>query len=229
MASGKPKSAHLPAASEPTRAETGRQIVGGERMERSIADFVRACECLIVDEQEEASPDNALISVLCDAVRLTREMERMAQGGVPPAEPSGVSAEQVCGCRTCRGKAKGPQTCRKQAIQAYGDAREREARKQAERDLINRMEAAVSPEIKTLVPSAVWAMIGHLTMTREEARKQEREKALAIIRAEITEHDEVDTVDGYQRPCAKPGAFCECFGVGTLRRLADKIERGEVG
>ena len=47
-------------------------VVGGV-MQRSIAEFVRACEVLIAAETEKASPDTALIGVLCDAVRLSRE------------------------------------------------------------------------------------------------------------------------------------------------------------
>ncbi len=54
-------------------------------MERSIADFVRACEVLIADEQDKPLPDNGLIAVLCDAVRLTREMK--PTGIEVPSEP----------------------------------------------------------------------------------------------------------------------------------------------
>ena len=49
------------------------QVVVGEYMERSIDDFVRACETHILEEQAKILPDNALIATLCDAVRLTRE------------------------------------------------------------------------------------------------------------------------------------------------------------
>lgn len=41
--------------------------------ERSIADFERACLVLLGNEQGKIRPDNHLISVLCDAVRLGRE------------------------------------------------------------------------------------------------------------------------------------------------------------
>jgi hypothetical protein len=43
------------------------------RMERTIADFERACLVHLADEQRRPNPDNALIAVLCDAVRLSRE------------------------------------------------------------------------------------------------------------------------------------------------------------
>lgn len=49
--------------------------IAGRRMERSVADFVRACRVLIAEEQRKPLPDNALIGVLCDAVRYTRETD----------------------------------------------------------------------------------------------------------------------------------------------------------
>ena len=48
-------------------------VVAGRRLDRSVADFVRSCEVLIREQQERASPDNAVIATLCDAVRLARE------------------------------------------------------------------------------------------------------------------------------------------------------------
>jgi len=45
-------------------------VVAGRRLDRSVADFVRSCEVLIREQQERASPDNAGIATLCDAVRL---------------------------------------------------------------------------------------------------------------------------------------------------------------
>jgi hypothetical protein len=58
-------------------------LIAGRRMERSIADFVRACEVYIAEEQDNVGPDNTLIALLCDAIRLTREMEDLdkAAGG----------------------------------------------------------------------------------------------------------------------------------------------------
>jgi hypothetical protein len=50
-------------------------VVAGRVMLRSIADFTHRCETLIRAEQEKIAPDNFLIDVLCDAVRLCREME----------------------------------------------------------------------------------------------------------------------------------------------------------
>ena len=48
-------------------------IVGGRTMLRTHADFERACLVLLESEQRKIEPDNAVIGVLCDAVRLSRE------------------------------------------------------------------------------------------------------------------------------------------------------------
>ena len=48
--------------------------IGGTYMDRSLNEFTRACEVYIEAEQAKLAPDNALIALLCDAVRLTREM-----------------------------------------------------------------------------------------------------------------------------------------------------------
>src|SRR4051812_12196758 len=42
-------------------------------MERSIADFVHACEVEIERISRDANGDNAVLALLCDAVRLSRE------------------------------------------------------------------------------------------------------------------------------------------------------------
>ena len=47
--------------------------IGGERMEGSIAEFEHRCKVYIGEEQSKIAPDNGLISLLCDAVRLARE------------------------------------------------------------------------------------------------------------------------------------------------------------
>jgi hypothetical protein len=49
--------------------------IAGRVMLRSIANFTQRCETLIRDEQKKILPDNMIIDVLCDAVRLCREME----------------------------------------------------------------------------------------------------------------------------------------------------------
>ena len=47
--------------------------VGGRRMLRAHDEFERACKIHLMDEQEKISPDNSLVALLCDAVRLSRE------------------------------------------------------------------------------------------------------------------------------------------------------------
>lgn len=47
--------------------------VGGRSLNRPIADLERACLVLLAEEQRTISPNNALIAVLCDTVRLGRE------------------------------------------------------------------------------------------------------------------------------------------------------------
>lgn len=47
--------------------------VGGETCERTPAELERACLVLLREEQEKVAPDSAVIGVLCDAVRLSRE------------------------------------------------------------------------------------------------------------------------------------------------------------
>ena len=65
---------HKMAAEEcPSCAE---ETVGGSYMERTVEDFVRACEVMIGHEQEKIAPDNALVALLCDAVRFSREVDR---------------------------------------------------------------------------------------------------------------------------------------------------------
>jgi len=50
-------------------------IIGGRRIEGSLLNLKRAAKVCIANEQKKLSPDNALISVLCDTVRLVREQE----------------------------------------------------------------------------------------------------------------------------------------------------------
>jgi hypothetical protein len=67
------------------------------RMETTIATFQQRCDRLLADEQQKIAPDNALIAVLCDAVRLAREYVELATkpiGGTPEPAPAT--------CATCR-------------------------------------------------------------------------------------------------------------------------------
>ena len=55
-------------------AQFDESIVAGVSMNRSLGSFIRACEVYIQKESQKLLPDNALVSLLCDAVRLTREL-----------------------------------------------------------------------------------------------------------------------------------------------------------
>ena len=59
-----------------------RRLVAGERMERSLDDFERACLVQIEEEQQKLLPDSALVGLLCDAVRLCRTVRRGVGVGV---------------------------------------------------------------------------------------------------------------------------------------------------
>jgi len=52
----------------------GLPAIEGVFMNRSIADFQRACQVHIAEEQRRPNPDTALIALLCDAVRCSREL-----------------------------------------------------------------------------------------------------------------------------------------------------------
>lgn len=54
-------------------------LVAGTYMDRSIADFARACGVYIEEELAKLASDTHLIALLCDAVRLTREMTILSQ------------------------------------------------------------------------------------------------------------------------------------------------------
>lgn len=58
--------------------ETPRDLVAGDMLPTTLWQFTLRANRLLEDEQAKVSPDNALISFLCDAVRLAREHERMA-------------------------------------------------------------------------------------------------------------------------------------------------------
>ena len=51
----------------------GTPKVAGNSMNGTIADWERRVKLAIQREQERPLPDNATISVLCDAIRLSRE------------------------------------------------------------------------------------------------------------------------------------------------------------
>lgn len=72
---------------EDTNRDCDLPQVGGEMMDRSIADHQRACRVLINDEQRKIAPDNHLIATLCDSVRMGREYVRHMRDTVRAALP----------------------------------------------------------------------------------------------------------------------------------------------
>ncbi len=61
--------------------------VAGRRLSTSIADLENRCLVHLAEEQEKLMPDNALIAVLCDAVRLGREYADEMTGKVAESIP----------------------------------------------------------------------------------------------------------------------------------------------
>lgn len=53
--------------------------VAGDWMDDTHANFQRRAQILLEIEQAKLSPDNQLISILCDAVRVSRECGRLAR------------------------------------------------------------------------------------------------------------------------------------------------------
>lgn len=52
-----------------------RRMVAGDRMSITLAEFKRRCCVRIQEEQDKTNPDNAVIALWCEAVRLARESE----------------------------------------------------------------------------------------------------------------------------------------------------------
>ena len=53
-------------------------MVAGDHMRFSLREFVHRVETLLAEEQERPLPNNALIDMLCESVRLARENSRMS-------------------------------------------------------------------------------------------------------------------------------------------------------
>jgi hypothetical protein len=68
-------------------ASATKATVGGEWMEQTIQTHMHRAEHFIAIEQAKITPDNALIAVLCDSVRLCREyVKAMASNTAPEGE-----------------------------------------------------------------------------------------------------------------------------------------------
>lgn len=76
----------------PFSDDTGLPQVGGSIMEWSLEDFAHKCRFYLGEEQEKPSPDNGLVAVLCNAVRLAREQVKMAKSNLESRTPTAPPA-----------------------------------------------------------------------------------------------------------------------------------------
>lgn len=87
-------------------SEDGLPSVAGDSCSRSLADFERAARVAIGVEQCRTSPDNQLIALLCDAVRIKREYVT-SLGSVPGtarvAQRCGATGDEGVTCGMVRG------------------------------------------------------------------------------------------------------------------------------
>ena len=67
------------------KERTMRVEVAGVYMDRSLNDFTRGCLVYLEEEQAKLAPDTHLVALLCDAVRLTREMTQLSEHGIEEA------------------------------------------------------------------------------------------------------------------------------------------------
>jgi hypothetical protein len=68
----------LPPQQDETAANHPAAQVAGDYLTTSLAQFIVRAQHLLIEEQEKPDQDNALVSFLCDAVRLARENGRLA-------------------------------------------------------------------------------------------------------------------------------------------------------
>ena len=73
--------------------------VAGRMVTGTLADLMRRAQRFLADEQDKPMPDNALIGVLCDTVRLVREHVDAQKR--PPLEPRAEKAKaELDACET---------------------------------------------------------------------------------------------------------------------------------
>ena len=65
---------------EPEKMEVNLPAVGGRMIDCSLSDLKRRAKIYIAEEQNKIAPDNGLIALLCDTVRLAREQEDYMTG-----------------------------------------------------------------------------------------------------------------------------------------------------
>ena len=76
------------------------QVAG--RMERTVHDLERACLQKLEWEQGQLLPDNGLIAVLCDTVRLARESSDMFKENAALKESLALAEEALHHYEACR-------------------------------------------------------------------------------------------------------------------------------
>ena len=69
--------------------------VGGRRMDCTNAMFEQRCLVCLRNEQEKTSPDNGLIALICDAVRLVREYNDSMRRPVDPLKENNMDRAQL--------------------------------------------------------------------------------------------------------------------------------------
>ena len=70
--------------------------VGGNQLLVSNAQFERSCNVLIWEEQQKLEPNNAIVDVLCNAIRLSREHCHVVSRPITePTVPKGYYTEST--------------------------------------------------------------------------------------------------------------------------------------
>ena len=68
--------------------------VAGDRLLTSLANFEHRCKVHLAEEQAKIAPDNSLIALLCDGVRLAREHANLAVQRLQIGDAPGAAAGQ---------------------------------------------------------------------------------------------------------------------------------------
>lgn len=69
--------------------------VGGRRLDCSNSFFEQRCRVYLSQEQEKVAPDNGLIAILCDSVRLAREYADYVKDHVGSRVPDEITSQKA--------------------------------------------------------------------------------------------------------------------------------------
>ena len=72
--------------------------IDGVYMDRSLNDFTRSCFVYLEAEQAKLAPDTHLVALLCDAIRLTRELALLSEQGIEEARQNVARYRYVKSC-----------------------------------------------------------------------------------------------------------------------------------